>query len=78
MVLYFKSSNGERREIGRGKSEKEIFQIINQFLEEHHFTSYYTRIWINPKNPLEKVYDVGSHTEFFICYNPEGWNEMRS
>lgn len=75
MVLYFKNSLGQRREIGQGKSEQEIFQIINKFLEEHNFTSYYTRFWINPKNSLEKIYDVGSHTEFFICYNPGGWNE---
>lgn len=75
MVLYFKNSLGQRREIGQGKSEQEIFQIINKFLEEHNFTSYYTRFWINPQNPLEKIYDVGSHTEFFICYNPNGWIE---
>lgn len=75
MVLYFENSLGQRREIGQGKSEQEIFQIINKFLEEHNFTSYYTRFWINPKNPLEKIYDVGSHTEFFICYNPGGWDE---
>ena len=49
--------------------------LPEEFLEEHNFTSYYTRFWINPKNPLEKIYDVGSHTEFFICYNPGGWDE---
>ena len=75
MILYFENSLGQRREIGQGKSEQEIFQIINKFLEEHNFTSYYTRFWINPKNPLEKIYDGGSHTEFFICYNPGGWDE---
>ena len=75
MILYFENSRGQRREIGQGKSEQEIFQIINKFLEEHNFTSYYTRFWINPKNPLEKIYDVGSQTEFFICYNPNGWIE---
>ena len=75
MILYFENSLGQRREIGHGKSEQEIFQIINKFLEEHNFTSYYTRFWINSKNPLEKIYDVGSHTEFFICYNPNGWIE---
>lgn len=75
MILYFKNSLGQRREIGQGKSEQEIFQIINKFLEEHNFTSYYTRSWLNPSNKLEKVYDVGSHTEFFICYNPNGWIE---
>ena len=75
LILYFKNSAGVRREIGRGAAEKDIFKIIHQFLEEHNFKSYYTRTWINPDNHNEKYYDVGSHTEFFICDNPEGWNE---
>ena len=33
MILYFENSLGQRREIGQGKSEQEIFQIINKFLE---------------------------------------------
>ena len=38
MILYFENSLGQRREIGQGKSEQEIFQIINKFLEEHNYT----------------------------------------
>ena len=75
LILYFKNSSGVRREIGRGAAEKDIFKIIHQFLDEHNFKSYYTRSWISSSNELEKVYDVGSHTEFFICYNPNGWRE---
>lgn len=73
LILYFKNSKGVRREIGKTKNEKEAFKLIHQFLDEHNFKSYYTRTWLNPDNKLEKIYDVGSHSEFFICYNPKGW-----
>ena len=75
LILYFKNSSGIRREIGRGETEQDIFKIIHQFLENHNFKSYYTRTWISSTDINEKVYDVGSHTEFFICYNPDGWSE---
>lgn len=75
LTLYFENSQGKRREIGKPKTEKGIFKLIHQFLNEHNFKSYYTRIWLNPDNELEKIYDVGSHSEFFICYNPKGWKE---
>ena len=74
MILYFKNSRGIRREIGQSETEQEIFKIIHDFLKEHNFTSYYTRYWTSSENTNERVYDVGSHTEFFICYNPDGWN----
>lgn len=73
LTLYFENSQGKRREIGKPKTEKEVFKIIHQFLDEHNFKSYYTRTWLNPDNELEKIYDVGSHSEFFICYNSKGW-----
>lgn len=75
LIVFFKNSRGERREIGKASSEKEAFKVIHQFLNDHKFKSYYTRSWISASNKLEKVYDVGSHTEFFICYNPNGWSE---
>ena len=75
MTLYFKNSRGVRREIGRPANENEVYTLIRKFLEEHNFKSYYTRTWLNPDNYNEKYYDVGSHTEFFICDNPEGWND---
>ena len=75
LIVFFKNSQGERREIGKASSENEAFKIIHQFLDDHKFKSYYTRSWLNPSNKLEKVYDVGSHTEFVICYSPNGWIE---
>lgn len=76
LIVYFQSSRGERREIGKVFSEKEVFKVIHKFLDDHYFKSYYTRTWINPEDNAEKYYDVGSHTEFFICYNPKGWGEL--
>lgn len=73
MILYFQNSFGIRREIGQPETETEAYSIIHKFLEEHKFKSYYTRSWCREDNPKEKVYDVGSHSEFFICYNEEGW-----
>ena len=75
MMLYFENAFGARREIGNPTNETEVFAIISQFLKEHNYKSYYIRYWINPNNSKEKIYDVGSHAEFFVCYNEEGWNE---
>lgn len=68
MVLYFEDSNGDRREIGHPKSEKEVSQFISDFLKKHNYKSYYTRIW---KNEKETYYDVGSHSEFFVLNEVE-------
>lgn len=72
MILYFEGIYG-RREIGRPLCNRDLYQMINKFLEEHKFEHYYTRSWINPNNPKEKWFDVGSHYEFFICVREEGW-----
>ena len=61
--LYFKRSNGEYILLQEGCSEEQVFTKIYQFLDEHNFKSYYTRIWEKDEN---RWYDVGSHTEFFI------------
>ena len=76
LKLYFEDCRGTRREIGSGDTEKEIMKQINAFLDAHNYKSYYTRTWIDENDPHAKIYDVGSHAEFFICYNcaPGGWN----
>lgn len=63
LILYFEDNKGDRREIGRPLSTEEVFKIINNFLEEHSYKSYYTRIWIQNG---ETYYDVGSWSEFFV------------
>lgn len=64
MKLYFRNSQGKLRVIAEPTSEKECFTAIEQFLDEHGFKSYYTRSWTD-SNTGRKIYDVGSHTEFF-------------
>lgn len=63
MKLYFENSNGRRRVIAEPKTEEEAYKEIKKFCEDCNFKIYYTRIWMTPEG--EKVYDVGSHTEFF-------------
>lgn len=64
MNLYFKNSQGKKRIIAENlSSSKEIFKHINKFLEDHNYKSYYTRMWHDGKYT---IYDVGSHTEFFL------------
>ena len=76
MILYFETSNGERKEIGHPESEKEIFKLISDFLKKHNYKSCYTRIW---KNEIGEIcYDVGSHSEFFVLVDDELYNELKN
>ena len=65
MKLYFENSYGKRRIIAEPETEEEVYKEINKFCEDRNFKIYYIRSWQN-KEGL-KVYDVGSHTEFFYC-----------
>ena len=65
MKVYFENSEGKRRVIGENISTRqEVMKIIQDFLNEHNYKSYYTRVWY--KDGLT-WFDVGSHTEFFLC-----------
>ena len=66
MKLYFKNSYGKERVIAEVQNEQEAMKEINKFCKERNFKIYYTRSWMRNQN--EKIYDVGSHSEFFICY----------
>lgn len=70
MKLTFENSFGEEREIAVVSSEKEAFAKIQEFLDAHNFKSYYTRITF--LGAAKRMYDVGSHTEFFYLYAEEG------
>lgn len=69
--VKFKPSNGRQRRIGHinssGKTyvdiEREAMAIMRDFCDERSFKIYYYRKW---NRGGESVYDVGSHTEFFI------------
>ena len=61
--LYFRRSTGEFILLVDSIEEDDVQLIINEFLKQHNFTSYYTRTWTVGE---QKWYDVGSHTEFFV------------
>ena len=63
MKLIFQNSRGEERVIAEPQNREEISKEINKFLDDHNFKSYYTRVW---EENGRLIYDVGSHTEFFI------------
>ena len=79
MTVYFENSNGTRRPLATIESEPEVYKIIHDFIAERNiakvragykpFVSYYTRSWKNEQG--ETVYDVGSHSEFFILKEEE-------
>ena len=74
MKVYFCNCYDEMRQIAEvrevGDTANEIFKaamkVINPFLEERHYKSYYTRYWREDRGgtPMTK-FDVGSHSEFF-------------
>jgi hypothetical protein len=62
--LYFIDSRGEYRLLKENVNNSEmVMHLINKFLKEHNYKSYYTRIWQTNEGLM---YDVGSHTEFFL------------
>ena len=76
MIVKFRNSYGSERELGRVQTEQEVNEIINQFLEDHNYKSYYWQIHFTEDGV--KVVDVGSWSEFFHIYLEEGetWNEI--
>lgn len=65
MKVYFENSEGKRRVIGENiNTRQEVMKIIQDFLNEHNYKSYYTRAWCKDGWTW---FDVGSHTEFFLC-----------
>lgn len=65
MKLVFQKSADEEREIANVTSYKECCKAIKDFLDEHNYKSYYTRI---EKGETYIKFDVGSWTQFFILY----------
>ena len=71
MILKFVSYSNpsSTRVIAKVKTEQEASMKIKEFLDEHHYKSYYTRVWYEDNI---KKHDVGSHTEFFHLELEEG------
>ena len=60
--IYFENSRGIRIKIGKAETMYDVYEIVDRFLEDHKYVSYYKRL-----NSLGSEYqlDVGSHNEFF-------------
>lgn len=75
MRLYFVKANGKREHLSQVFNSHETNLIIKNFLDEHNFTSYYTRMWYEEKEH-ELWFDVGSHTEFFVVTEVDSESEF--
>lgn len=74
MKVYFCNCYDEMRQIAEikdvGDTSNEIFKaamkVINQFLDDRRYKSYYTRFWREDRDGIPMMkFDVGSHSEFF-------------
>lgn len=59
--VIFQNSRKQEREIGTAADIDGTYKIIDEFLNEHNYKSYYKRAW--KENGRIKV-DVGSWYEF--------------
>lgn len=69
LKVIFKNCVGHEREIGTAVDKKEAYRIIDKFLEEHNFKSYYKNVCEIEKGKTR--IDVGSWTEFFFFQESE-------
>lgn len=60
--VIFENSRKQEREIGTAVNMDSAYDVIDKFLEEHNYKSYYKRVY--GVNGRTKV-DVGSWSEFF-------------
>ena len=76
MKLFFQNSKGEERVIAEPSNREDVIKEINKFLDNYNYKSYYTRVW---EEDDRLVFDVGSHTEFFILegMNFEEWSNNK-
>ena len=70
MKLVFVRSNGDEVKLADVKSIAGAGDVINDFLKQHNYKSYYTRRWYDEEEGCV-WFDVGSHTEFFKLYDEE-------
>ena len=65
MKVFFKNSKGEEILLKEVDSIKEVNKVVDNFLKEHNYKSYYCRV-MGLENKDGVMFDVGSYTEFFI------------
>lgn len=61
--VQFKNSKGKIRFIGQAKTKEKAFKIIDDFLFDKNFKSWYKKV--RELDDKTTIVDVGSHTEFF-------------
>lgn len=63
--LYFLSSYGEKRLVRENIDPETAIGYINEYIAtlNPNFKVYYVRTWESEEGTM---YDVGSHTEFFL------------
>ena len=62
--VLFENSKGQLRIIGTADTQETAFKVIDDFLADHNYKSYYKRTWnIDDKTTCV---DVGSWSERFI------------
>ena len=62
--VLFENSKGQLRVIGTADTQEAAFKVIDDFLADHNYKSYYKRTW-NTDDKATCV-DVGSWSERFI------------
>lgn len=67
--VIFENSRKEEREIGTAIDMNGAYKIIDKFLAEHNFKSYYKRFYEIEKGKTRV--DVGSWSEFFYILEDE-------
>lgn len=69
MKLYFENKFGEMKLISTAASSETVLQLIRNYISaiNPNYKIYYTRHWDDNDNhnKFHRIYDVGSHTEFF-------------
>ena len=62
--VMFENSRKQKRIIGTADTQETAFKVIDDFLADHNYKSYYKRTW-NADDKTTCV-DVGSWSERFI------------
>lgn len=73
-TLYFKRATGEKVLVKDNLEEENIGKAIKDAVFEMNpnYKIYYMRAWISTEDASTTVYDVGSHTEFFLYTKASG------
>lgn len=69
--LYFEHRDGSLTLLAEDIYQTDIWAHIKEFCDDYNFHIDYVRYW-NTEDHMTTVYDVGSHTEFFLAKKRSG------